>query len=144
MNPSALRALATKVAWAYVGRPYKWGGDDPMDGFDCSGLVIEILTSVGLLPRGGDWTADQLRQKWESRLVRDVHEGCLVFWLNQAGHAFHVEYCIDELHTIGASGGGSATVDLAEAVKANAFIKVRPWKSRGGRYLFVDPFPEGS
>jgi len=28
---------------------YLWGGDDPLAGFDCSGFVIEILKSVGIL-----------------------------------------------------------------------------------------------
>lgn len=32
----------------FIGRPYVWGGDDPMAGFDCSGLVIEAGMAVGL------------------------------------------------------------------------------------------------
>ena len=43
------RFYAYKLAWKYIGKFYKWGGDDP-SGFDCSGFVIEILKSVGILP----------------------------------------------------------------------------------------------
>lgn len=142
MRPSELRALATKVAWAYIGKPYKWGGDDPMQGFDCSGLVCEILQSVGRIGRKEDLTADGLRLRFEVQLVNGPpSEGCLALWLNDAGRAVHVEYCIDALHTIGASGGDSTTVDEAAAIRMNAFIKVRPWQTRGGRVMFVDPFP---
>jgi hypothetical protein len=134
------REIATKIAWRYVGVPYKWGGDDPMAGFDCSGLCIEILKSVGVLPRKGDWTADKLHRIFEDRVVQDPFEGCLAFWLNDNGNAVHVEYCISETLTIGASGGGSKTTTEAEAVAANAFIKVRPLTSRPGRFVVVDPF----
>ena len=62
-----MRSVATKVAWHYLGTPYIWGGDD-FSGFDCSGFVIEILKSVGILPRDGDWTAAMLKS-------RDIKEG---------------------------------------------------------------------
>ncbi|PAX94711.1 NlpC/P60 family protein 2, partial [Bordetella pertussis] len=36
-----------------IGTPYSWGGDDPADGFDCSGLVLFVYRhTAGLeLPR---------------------------------------------------------------------------------------------
>jgi len=41
----------------FVGTFYTWGGDDPSS-FDCSGLVVEALKSVGLISRHDDRTAD--------------------------------------------------------------------------------------
>ena len=49
------RELFVDVLWNYLGTWYSWGGDDP-EGFDCSGLVVEGLKSVGMIPRGGDAT----------------------------------------------------------------------------------------
>lgn len=129
---------ATKVAWSFIGKPYLWGGDDPMAGFDCSGFCIEILKSVGALPRKGDWTASGLYDRLTA--VEEAWEGCLVFWKNSSGKIIHVEYCLDDILSIGASGGGSKTTDEAAAIKQNAYIKVRPFNSRSGLAGFVDPF----
>lgn len=49
------RKIATKVAWSFIGKWYKWGGDDP-SGFDCSGFVIEILIGYG------DFSKQQIRR----------------------------------------------------------------------------------
>lgn len=135
------RQIATKVAWSFLGKPYLWGGDDPMAGFDCSGFCIEILKSVGILPRGGDWTAEGLKDRFKSKPVNEPKEGCLVFWRSKHGpQIVHVEYCLDNELAIGASGGGSSTTDETAAIQQNAYIKVRPFRSRNGIWGFVDPF----
>ena len=72
------RELAIKVAWRMWGGPYLWGGDDPMEGFDCSGLCVEILKSVGILPRNGDWNAHGLYRLFEDNVVDSPVKGCLV------------------------------------------------------------------
>jgi len=129
--------VALKVAWSFLGKPYIWGGDDP-SGFDCSGFVIEILRSVGLLPREGDWTAAGLKATFPA--VIEPRAGCLVFWANAAGHVTHVEFCLTDELSIGAAGGGSATLTEADAWKQNAYIKVRPFGTRAGIAGFVNPF----
>jgi len=129
---------ATKIAWSFLGRPYVWGGNDPNEGFDCSGLCIEILKSVGVLPRTGDWTAAMLRQKFPSIAV--PREGCLVFYQNGLAQIIHVEYCLDNELSIGASGGGSNTLTTADAMAQDAYVKVRPFKTRNGLAGYADPF----
>ena len=128
--------VADRVAWTFVGTPYLWGGDDPLAGFDCSGLVIEILKSCGVLPRTGDWTAQGLYERYADKSVTLPTGGCLAFW-RRSGRMTHVEYCIDWAHTIGASGGGSNTNTMNVAVARNAYVKVRPIRDGA---IFVDPF----
>lgn len=130
--------IATQVAWSYLGRFYRWGGDDP-GGFDCSGFVIEILKSVGKLPRTGDWTAQGLYDHFADQKCLNSQEGCLVFWQGRT-KIVHVEYCLTESLSIGASGGGSKTKTEADAIAQNAFIKIRPFASRPQVRGLVDPF----
>ena len=132
-----MRELALKIAFHYLGKPYIWGGDDP-SGFDCSGLCIEVLKSVGMLPRKGDWTADHLSKLWQR--TRSDEPGNLVFWQNGGGRVIHVEMCIGNGLAIGASGGGSKTTTISAAIKQNAFIKIRPIHSRPKVWGYTDPF----
>jgi peptidoglycan endopeptidase LytE len=134
------QGIASQVAWSMIGKPYIWGGDDPVLGFDCSGFVIEIMKSVGVLPKAGDWTAAELWSKFADRRVEYASEGHLVFWKNASGSINHVEYCLDDKHSIGASGGCESTTTVADAVAQNAYIMVRPISSRLRRAGYVDPF----
>jgi len=127
------KEVAIKTAFAYLGKPYLWGGDDPIDGFDCSGFVIECLKSAGALPRSGDWTAYQLYDRF--RRVNSPAEGRLVFFGDPISH---VELCIDETFSIGASGGGSETLNRETAIRQNAYIKIRP--IRPGAFGYAAPF----
>jgi len=130
--------IARTVALSLLNKPYLWGGDDPMAGFDCSGFCIEILKSVGLLPRSGDWPARGLWKVFDddehrnARELEEMEEGCLVFWHSGVDHdrIVHIEYALNNELTIGASGGGSANTDLATAIEKNAYIKVRPVRER--------------
>lgn len=130
--------LAKQVAMSFLGKPYIWGGDDPMRGFDCSGFCVEILKSIGALPRQGDWTADGLYNFYKNCEKPYPDPGYLVFW----GRLIktHVEFCLNENYSIGASGGGSKTITEAEAIKQNAYIKIRPIDSRSEQKYCVNPF----
>ena len=129
------RDIADRVAWTYVGTPYIWGGDD-FAGFDCSGLIVELLKSAGVLPRVGDWTAQGLYERFVDLEMPMPHAGCLAFW-RRSGRMTHVEYCITNAQTIGASGGGSGTTNRIAAIRDNAYVKVRPVRAGA---IFVDPF----
>lgn len=133
-------ALATDIAMRHLGTPYKWGGDDPMAGFDCSGFVIEILKSVGILPRKFDTTAQGLYDRFSDRKALTAKAGCLAFWQGSSSKIVHVEFCLDAVLSIGASGGGSRTQSESDAVEQNAYIKIRPMSTRAKLRGFVDPF----
>lgn len=134
-----LRKLAMKIAFAYLGTWYKWGGDDP-SGFDCSGFMMEILQSIGLVGRKEDMTAAGLWERFKRCRVSQPHTGVLVFWTNKDGKIIHVEMAISTVHSIGASGGNGRTITAADAIRKNAFIKIRPIDSRQRIKGYVDPF----
>lgn len=148
MEPQSYRELALDVWRAQLNEPYRWGGDDPLQGFDCSGLVIEGLKSAGILPREGDWSADVLANgvfKDYARLtdVRSFTPGSLLFWNRGAppriGHVEVVWAVLNgKVFTIGASGGGSAETDLQRAIDDNAYVKIRP--AVLGWVACIDPF----
>lgn len=133
-----LRSEALEYGRLFLGKLYRWGGDDP-SGFDCSGLMVEILKSVGKLPRDGDWTAQTLSERFPVTAV--LKPGVLVFW-NRGAHIGHVEMIWavhgDTVQTIGASGGGSSTTTDEAAIRDNAFVKIRPVVA--GWVKAVDPF----
>jgi len=133
--------LMIDIAMRFLGKFYTWGGDDP-SGFDCSGLVIECLKSIGFLPRKGDWTAQGLWNLFQDKKIDYPLGGCLVFWKNNQGKIIHVEICLDNKLSIGASGGGSTTITLEDAIRQNAFIKIRPFSSRNNIAGFINLFQE--
>ena len=127
------------VVMNYLGSWYSWGGDDP-EGFDCSGLVVEGLKSCGVLERGTDYTAQGLFDKFNK--VELAETGNLAFW-GTDGRVEHVEVCMDRRHSIGASGGGSGTSSKADAVRDNAFVKIRPIERKRELIGYVNPFDGG-
>jgi cell wall-associated NlpC family hydrolase len=138
---SDIRKLAVDYATAFIGKWYKWGGDDP-EGFDCSGLVIEVLKAVGVLKRRGDWRARDLYAMFDMADPRGIKPGDLVFWrgASSQGPIIHIEMMINDQLAIGASGGGSSTITIADAVRHNAFIKMRPVVSRAGVAGYRNPY----
>lgn len=137
------RDLALRVAWHYLGTPYIWGGDDP-SGFDCSGYVIEILQSVGVLPRSGDWSAAglwDLFKQGRRDLYSDYTAGDLIFWrARESDHIIHIEMLVDGTRSIGAQGGGSSNLTTADAWRKNSYIKIRPFASRAFMAGILNPF----
>jgi hypothetical protein len=147
-EPQSFRELALDVWRAQLGKPYRWGGDDPLAGFDCSGLVIEGLRAAGILPREGDWSADALcnsvfKDYPRLNVPQGFPAGALLFWNRgtpaKIGHVEIVWSVIGgKVFTLGASGGGSADVDVAHAIADNAYVKIRPAVTSWA--VCLDPF----
>ena len=135
--------LLIQYALQFIGRPYRWGGDDPMAGFDCSGFVQELLASVGEDPPG-DQTAqslyDHFRVEQRGQGGR-LDTGTLLFFGKSVTEISHVAMSIDNgVRMIEAGGGGSKTVNEAEAIKANAYIRVRAIKNRKDLVAAIRPY----
>jgi len=135
------RELALKYLWHWLGIQYSYGGDSAVEGWDCSGLIIEVLQSVGILPHKFDETAHDLYIRYKNNLVEGhkIRPGCLVFWFRN-GKARHVMMVYKHGYVIGACGGGSDTKTTKDAIRDNAFVKMRPIGYDGDSYKVCDPF----
>lgn len=117
--------LLRAYALSFVGKPYIWGGDDPIRGVDCSGLVQEILASVGMDPPG-DQTAQALFNHFEKSASWNKHGlGALVFYGQSVTKITHVAFMVDQYRIIEAGGGGSTTTTVQAAIDQNAFVRIR-------------------
>jgi len=77
-----LREEIVRTAKRYIGIPYRWGGESPRSGFDCSGLTMVVYRLNGLdLPRSS-------RQQWKVGRQIDrgrLQIGDLVFFATTGG-----------------------------------------------------------
>ena len=99
-NPPGLNLALIRDALSFEGTPYTYGGDDPAEGFDCSGFVRYIYLRHGIdLPR----TAQDMATALEPVPFSNQKKGDLVFF-NTSGAPFsHVGIVSDPAHFIHAS-----------------------------------------
>jgi cell wall-associated NlpC family hydrolase len=84
---SAVAEQALRVALAQRGTRYRFGGDAPNEGFDCSGLVYFSFNSVGIrLPRSSHEMFQHARRIDQSEL----RPGDLVFFRLRSSRISHV------------------------------------------------------
>lgn len=116
-----------EYAIQFIGLPYRWGGDDTIEGMDCSGFVQEVLASQRLDPPG-DQTAQGLYD-WlskDSKFRSQLGEDAILFFGATKSRISHVAIAIDDKQMVEAGGGDSRTVGAKEAAEQNAFVRVRP------------------
>ena len=80
-------AIAARTAERFVGIPYRWGGDNVVEGMDCSGFVRAVYNLCGLsIPRTSrdQFKAGDLVDK------DDLQDGDLVFFGSSAANINHV------------------------------------------------------
>ena len=112
------------------GVAYRYGGDSPQSGFDCSGFVSHVFARSGItLPRVSEDMARQLPALKEGALAR----GDLVFF-NTSGRSFsHVGIYLGErqfIHAASSRGGRVMTSSMTEAYWSKRFDGARrPWPS---------------
>lgn len=114
---------------AQLNIPYRIGGDDPMSGYDCSGLAQEYLLSFGWWPFGkSDANAQQIFSFFSSKYGQSPRGvvGDLVFYGQSPAQVRHVGILFDEDSMVSEAGGDFGTKTLNDAVEKNAFSKMRP------------------
>lgn len=119
--------LLYDYALSFVGLPYIWGGSGP-EGFDCSGLVIELLQAAGVLQPHIDDTAMGLMKRFPLEpMVPSL--GALLFF-GKFGAVTHVGFALSRESYLEAGGGTSKTTTPAAAARDNAYVRVRPLEWR--------------
>ena len=112
-------------AMSLVGIPYRWGGNTPESGFDCSGLVRYVVARAAdvNLPR----TTADISQRGASIAPDEVAPGDLIFF-NTTGRAHsHVGIYVGKLRFVNApSTGGTVRLDyLTNPYWAKRFDGIR-------------------
>jgi hypothetical protein len=133
--------MAVKYAESFLGQRYLWGGDDPVGGFDCSGLICEILRATGNIGVRDRFASSALFDRFGHKTVTEPKRGSLIFWRDNTGQIRHVELALNAELALGAFGGDSSVDTLPDAAERNAFVGIRPIRRwRTGQLIFVEVF----
>lgn len=129
--------LFFNYALNFLGTPYIWGGNNILEGLDCSGFMCEILRAFGLLGRS-DANAQTIfatleLKGWanaETECKGAYHPGSVLFFGKDRKMITHVALAITSTEMIEAGGGNSKTLTAADAKKTGACIRIRPISNR--------------
>ena len=118
-------------AYSHIDRPYIWGGNRPIDGFDCSGLVNFCLKQIGFLS-----SKDRSSQMLYKTLVplamsSEIKPDSILFFGKDVDSITHIAIAINQKLMIGASGGDSTTITIYNAVdRKDARVRIDKIESR--------------
>ena len=124
-----LGGKAVAIAERYLGVPYRWGGADPLTGFDCSGFTMYVYAQLGI--NLTHYTGAQFYEG--TRVPPDQLEpGDLVFFEPSARGPQHEGMYIGNGQFIQAPHSGDVVKisSLSEPAYQFGFVgAVRPWRS---------------
>ncbi len=118
-----IRSCIVTTAANFLNIKYQWGGLSPEQGFDCSGFVWEVLTSLGFkFPSNGEG-------KRRSQFLFDIMigegkraqimPGDLLWFGKSITEITHIAIAISDMLMIEAGGEGSESTNAG-------FIRIRP------------------
>jgi len=130
-----------------LGTPYIYGGNNPLEGMDCSGAVLEVLKAVGIW-KNGDTTSQGLYDHF-AKSGRDMTSAAkmpnvlrapdILFFGESKTEISHVALYYGFQLMWESGGGGSSTKTLEDAKKAGAFVRLRPMDLRGDLVAILRP-----
>lgn len=85
VNPRSLAII--KSARSQIGKPYRWGGESPSAGYDCSGLVWWAFRRHGVAVPRVSWQQYSAGRFVERNTLRP---GDLIFFKISTGKSLHV------------------------------------------------------
>jgi len=131
--------ILKEYALTFVGLPYKWGGKSPLEGYDCSGFIQELMRSVGLDPPN-DQTAKALFDHFsENGEWNRLGMGSLLFFGRGPKYISHIAMALDTYRMIEAAGGNSTTLTKQDAIDREAMVRIRLIKSRKDLQAIIRP-----
>ncbi|MCP3681738.1 MAG: C40 family peptidase [bacterium] len=122
--------LIYDYALSMVGLPYIYGGNDAIEGYDCSGLVIAILQAWGKVGLKFDATAHILYLMSSKHPVKKPTFGTLSFYGSSNERVTHIGFCLNSELMIEAGSGTSRTLSKKDAVRDDAFVRLSPIRRR--------------
>ena len=122
------RELLLDYVKHFIGEPYHYGGDNPMDDFDCSGLVSEVCRALNIIGRQERLTAQGLFDVFNSRNWQGpVAPSNILFFGKSVLAVSHVAICSEVDGFMYEAGGGTSTTTTIESAAAtDAFVRLRP------------------
>ena len=136
MNAIILQAYAL----TFLGINYLYGGKNPLVGFDCSGLVSEILKANQVIGNQETLGSQDLFNRFQQTGSWNVLKaGSLVFYGTDSTHIDHVAMLIDQETIIEAASGDHTTTSLQIAQQQGAFVKLRQYKYRNDLIAVIRP-----
>lgn len=123
---STSRAAAARDGLNYQGTPYQWGGNDPLNGIDCSAFVKYLYGKIGIqLPRTA---AQQALVGTPITNLEDLQPGDrLYFWENRRNKIGHTGIYLGNGYFVHSSSGrkGVATDYLGSPKWRNILVAAR-------------------
>jgi len=117
-------AIAARTAERFVGIPYEWGGNNVVEGMDCSGFVRAVYNLCGVnIPR----TSREQFRAGENVGWDDLKDGDLVFFGSSADAINHVGVFVGNGRFVHAPRRGDEikVSSLSEAYFAKKFVGAR-------------------
>ena len=132
--------------------PYQWGGNNALEGYDCSGFVMEYMHTFGIGPKR-DSSAQMIYNYYLNHRSETVTNwsapdgqfpvGTLIFFGRGFNKITHVGIMINSTQMAEAGGGNRGILTEEEAALQNAYVKIRPIKNRNDWVSYVLPkYPE--
>lgn len=111
---------------SFIGSRYQWGGEGPYNiGFDCSGLVLEGLRSIGkwgMNDASSQAIYDTFKKQPGTTTPARPDKGDIVYFGRSTTAITHIGIMINNYQYVEAGGGDSKTVD-------KGMVRIRPVRS---------------